>query len=64
MSNKVYDILKYTAMIFIPALASLLGTAGLVLGWTNTDIIVTITVAVGTFIGALVGKSAINYNGE
>lgn len=64
MSNKVYDILKYTALVFIPALTALIGTSGLVLGWNYTDVAVTLTAAIGTFIGSLVGVSAIKYKGE
>ena len=59
LNNKVYDVLKWTGLIFCPALAVLLATvlpvwgvdAGLV-----KALVITIN-AVGVFIGALIGVS-------
>lgn len=52
-NNKTYDILKFVAITFIPALATFVGTVG---------IIVTVLTALGSFIGALVGLSSASYN--
>lgn len=63
LNNKTYDVLKYIAITVVPALATLVGTIGVSLGYQEvTGIIVTIITAVGTFIGALVGLSSVNYN--
>lgn len=63
LNNKTYDILKYLAITVVPALATLVGTIGVALGYQDvTGIVVTIITAVGTFIGALVGLSSVNYN--
>ena len=63
LNNKTYDILKYLAITVVPALATLVGTVGVALGYQDvTGIVVTIITAVGTFIGALVGLSSVNYN--
>lgn len=63
LTNKTYDVLKYLAITVVPALATLVGTVGVALGYQDvTGIVVTIITAVGTFIGALVGLSSVNYN--
>lgn len=63
-SNRIYDILKWIAIIAIPALVTFLSV---VLGVLDVDaktvnIIVTIISAVGTLIGTLIGVSTANYN--
>lgn len=63
LNNETYDVLKYIAITVVPALATLVGTVGVALGYQDvTGIVVTIITAVGTFIGALVGLSSVNYN--
>jgi len=63
LNNKTYDVLKYLAITAVPALATLVGTVGVALGYQDvTGIVVTVITAVGTFIGALVGLSSVNYN--
>lgn len=64
--DSVYDVLKWIALICIPALVTFLSV---VLGVLNVDprtvnIIVTIIAAVGTFIGSLIGVSTSAYNKE
>lgn len=60
-SNKTYDILKWIAMILLPAAITLFGTIGSVLGWDFTDKVITIAVAVDTFLGTILGISSSNY---
>ena len=62
--NKLYDVLKWIALICIPAVVTFLSV---VLGVLNVDpktvnIIVTILAAVGTLIGSLIGVSTSAYN--
>lgn len=61
MSNKLYDVLKYIAMIVLPALAVLYSTlAGL---WSlpyPKEISETI-MAIDTFMGAILMLSSVNY---
>lgn len=64
MSNEVYDVLKWVALIFIPALATLVGAIGSAVGWDATGLAVTIITAVGTFIGACIGVSSKSYDEE
>lgn len=62
-NNKTYDILKFVAIIFIPALATFVGTVGIAVGYPETTgIIVTVLTALGSFIGALIGLSSASYN--
>lgn len=60
MSNKVYDILKYSLMMFIPALITLIGTLGKIYDFETETIVLTIS-ALATFVGAITGISNINY---
>lgn len=66
ISNKLYDVLKWIALICIPAVVTFLSV---VLGVLNVDprtvnILVTILAAVGTLIGSLIGVSTSAYNKE
>lgn len=63
ISNKTYDLLKFLATTFFPALGTLVGTVGIAVGYPEaTGVIVTVLTALGTFIGALVGLSSTSYN--
>lgn len=64
LSNKVYDVLKWVAMILIDALATAFSV--IAQAWSApmeivTPIVITLT-AIGTLIGALIGVSSANYN--
>ena len=63
LNNKVYDVLKWLALICIPAVVTFLSV---VLGVLDVDpktvnIIITIITAVGTLIGSLIGVSTKAY---
>ena len=62
MSNKLYDVLKWTAMVLLPALGTLyFALAGI---WNlpmGEQVVGTIT-AVDTFLGVLLGISTAQYN--
>ena len=61
MSNKVYDILKWITLVFLPALTTLVGVILNTFNIECTDIVLTIMTAVTTFMGAVLGISNINY---
>lgn len=61
MSNKAYDILKYIALIFIPATCGFVTTLGNVWHWEYTDAITSTICAFGVFLGAILQKSSKNY---
>jgi hypothetical protein len=60
MNNKAYDILKWSLMIFVPALITLIGTLGKIYNF-DTEIIVLTIGAIATFLGAITGISNYNY---
>ena len=62
LSNKVYDILKWIALVFIPALITFYGVVGNVLNIPYTDVILTIMGAFDVFMGSLLGISSSQYN--
>ena len=61
MSNKVYDILKYIAFVFYPAVVVLVGTILTALNYANTEVVLIIMSAVETFLGAILGYSNAQY---
>ena len=62
LSNKVYDILKWIALVFIPALITFYGVIGNVLNIPYTEIVLTIMGAFDVFMGSLLGISSAQYN--
>ena len=60
--SKVYDVLKWVCMIVLPAIATLWFTLGKVWGFPYLGEIETTIVAIDTFLGAILGVSAIQYN--
>ncbi len=62
MSNKVYDVLKWITLVFLPALTTLVGVVLNCFNINCTEIVLTIMTAVTTFMGAILGISNINYN--
>lgn len=64
MSNKVYDILKYVALIVLPAVGALYFGLAKIWGLPYaTEIVGTISV-VDTFLGAILKLSTDQYNKE
>lgn len=41
IQDKVYDVIKCVGLIFLPALATLVGAIGIAAGWAGTDLAVT-----------------------
>ena len=64
LDNKIYDVLKWIALIALPALATLISVIlplwNIVDEGTTTAIVGTIT-ALATFLGALLGVSTMKY---
>lgn len=61
MQNKTFEVLKWVAVIVIPALATFVGVVGKAINWEFTDITVIIITATGTFLGAVLGVSNRTY---
>lgn len=62
LSNKAYDIMKWIAQILFPAAITLYGTVANTIGLSHTPEVLTIAIAVDTFLGAILGISTSNYN--
>ena len=62
LNNKVYDVHKWIALIFLPAVAVLYGAIGPVWNWPEPDKVVYTITAIDTFLGALIGVSTMSYN--
>ena len=62
LTNKTYDVLKWVALILLPAMGALyFGLAGI---WNfpyGEQVVGTITV-IDTFLGAILGISTVQYN--
>lgn len=61
LNDKIYNVLKWGLMIFVPAVSTLVGTLGQIYSFDTETIILTIT-AVSTFLGVITGISNYNYN--
>lgn len=57
LPDKVYDVLKWLALLAIPALALFVNTVGPVWGMPHVDEVVTTLNALGTLVGVLIGAS-------
>lgn len=64
MSNKAYDILKFIAQIFLPAVGTLYFALAGYWGLPNSEAVVGSIMAVDAFLGALLGLSSKSYNGS
>lgn len=61
MKNEVYDVLKWVAMLLLPALATLVATVGSIWGLPYADQISQTIVAVNAALAMILGISTINY---
>lgn len=61
MSNKVYDVLKWFTLIFLPALITFAGVVMNTLDYQYANIVLTIATAFNTFLGTILGISNIQY---
>lgn len=62
MSNKVYDVLKYIAQIFLPALTVFVGVILKCFNIECRDVVITIMTAFDAFLGSILMISSNNYN--
>ena len=64
LSNKVYDVLKYVAMIVLPAIGTLYFALAGIWGFPFGEEIVGTLSAIETFLGAILVISTAQYNKE
>lgn len=64
MTNKTYDILKWIALILLPALATFYAAIAAVWGLPYTEQVVGTITAVDTLLGTLLKISSDNYKNQ
>ena len=64
LDNKIYDILKWVALVVLPAIATLYTALAGVWGLPFAEEIPATITAIDLFIGALLGVSTAQYNKE
>lgn len=64
LPDKVYDILKWLVLVVIPAVTTFYAVCDKVFGWGYAEIVTTISAALCTCIGAIVGVSTAQYNAK
>jgi hypothetical protein len=61
INPKIYDFLKYVALVILPAAAALILGLGVLLNWSPATVAAGVVTLVDTFLGGILGKSASNY---
>ena len=61
LPDKVYNILKWVLMTFVPALIVLISTLGVIYNF-DTEVVTLTIGAIATFAATIVGISNYNYN--
>lgn len=61
MSNKMYDVLKWIAMVVLPAVGTLYFALAGIWGFPYAEQIAGTITAVDTFLGAVLGIASLNY---
>lgn len=61
LNDKIYNVLKWGIITFIPAMILLISTLGTIYNFDTEKVILTIS-AITTFLGTLLGISTVNYN--
>lgn len=64
LTNETYDALKWTAQILLPAIATLYSATAAIWGLPHAVEIVGTLSAIDVFLGAILGISAIDYDGD
>ena len=64
LSNKQYDILKWVALVLLPALGTLYFALAGIWGFPFGEQIVGTITAIDTFLGVILGISSANYKKE
>ena len=64
MSNKLYDFLKSTALIYLPAIGTLYFALAGIWGFPYGEQVVGTITAIDTFLGVCLGISTAQYNKE
>lgn len=61
MQNRTFEILKWIALLVLPALSTFVGLVGKAISWEYTEIAVIIISGFGAFLGTVLGVSNRTY---
>lgn len=65
LPNKVFDWLKWTAIICLPALSTFIVVISKIWNWADLGSMIAQTItAIAVLLGALLGVSSVNYKGD
>ncbi len=64
MNNKMYDIMKWIALYFLPAVGTLYFALSQIWGLPYSEEIVGTVTAMDAFLGAILGISSVNYHSK
>lgn len=62
LNDKIYDALKWIALVFLPALGVLYAFLASAWGWPYAEEVPETIMAVEAFLGAILGVSTAQYN--
>lgn len=62
LPNSIYDVLKWLVLVVLPAATVFYCTLDNLFAWGYSEIVATISAALCTFIGAIIGISTAEYN--
>lgn len=63
LNDRVYDLLKWVAIVCLPALSTFIVVISKIWGWADMGSMIAQTItAIGVLLGALLGISSIQYN--
>ena len=64
LSNKVYDILKWCVLVFIPAATTLYCGLSMIWGWPMAEQVAKTSALVCAFLGTILGISNLQYKSK
>ena len=62
LNDNIYDVLKWVAILLLPATSAFIGTVGQAIDFEHTAVAVIIVNAFAVFLGSILGISTFNYN--
>ena len=62
LNDNIYDVLKWVAILLLPATSAFIGTVGQAVSFEHTAVAVIVVNALSVFLGTVLGISTMNYN--
>ena len=64
LNDKTYNVLKWVAMVLLPAFIVFFKVVGTAVGFKETELVATILIAFNAFLGTVLGVSTAEYHKE